>query len=706
METAFSAWADTDAGKWSNVAWAYQLMERVRIDPYLIWADVTKFAYLSGGKEALAKIPVILELKTSAQEFAETVLDKKWDWIHIPQVYGKQESGLGQAKFCTAWFEPAAFSQRDQLSQYVERFELGLAIATERGLAIATESEYPPESEQPGLEPGLLQDAAGALQAVIAVIDDGLAVAHERFWGWRGKPGATRVRYFWQQDGAEWVPGFGYGKERSQSEINNAVRDSTHGAMIDEDEVYRLLGASKPFARTGTHGTSVMDLACGASSEEQAREAAIRDTDIVCVALPRETTADTSGASLAFHVLNALRYILDRVDRLAPARDKGFGFVPVVVNLSYGRFAGPHDGSSMLERAIDELIEIRARDKKPNLAVVLPAGNSRLSRCHAKSKVPRKPRDDCTEFHWHILPDDATPSFMEIWPTPRKVAKFDVQVVTPCGVESAWVPSGQIVTWPSPTGPLCMVSNLDRVATGDGAMALVCVAPTIRRPWETAATVAPAGIWRVRVRNAGSAPLSVDAWIQRDDAVRGFPPRGRQSHFVDPNYERFDHAGREVETDPEDGPGTSYIKRDGTQNGIATGDRTIVVGGYRKSDGAAASYSSSGVGQEVRGPDALAVCERSAGRAGVLTAGTRSGGSKVAINGTSAAAPQVARWIAEQMVQGKYVGPEEVKSKAFEDDPPSKEPPGHGGTGRKPRPPEHRGGGGRMKREGHERDDS
>ena len=48
------------------------------------------------------------------------------------------------------------------------------------------------------------------------------------------------------------------------------------------------------------------------------------------------------------------------------------------------------------------------------------------------------------------------------------------------------------------------------------------------------------------------------------------------------------------------------------------------------------------------GPDAMAVSDDSHAHRGILAAGTRSG-STVPMNGTSVAAPQITRWIAERM---------------------------------------------------------
>ena len=93
--------------------------------------------------------------------------------------------------------------------------------------------------------------------------------------------------------------------------------------------------------------------------------------DIVAVQLDWNTVLDTSGGSMNVHIMDALMYILSRCDTQAK----------VAVNISWGTLAGPHDGSSVLEAAMDELIALaRARCE-----IVVPAGNSYQSRTHANA---------------------------------------------------------------------------------------------------------------------------------------------------------------------------------------------------------------------------------------------------------------------------------------------------------------------------------
>ncbi len=120
-----------------------------------------------------------------------------------------------------------------------------------------------------------------------------------------------------------------------------------------------------------------------------------------------------------------------------------------------------------------------------------------------------------------------------------------------------------------------------------------------------------------------------------------------------------------------------------------------MVGGLLRKELRAAKYSAGGpvtkkVGSSTltrAGPNALAVSDDSVVHAGVLAAGTRSG-SVVAMNGTSVAAPLVARWIASELAAGGPAGPPQVYQLAIDEEAmlpaqaPPKQHPRRGGRGR------------------------
>lgn len=636
------------AKKWKKVAAKSRTFALT--NPYFEWLRATKFAYYPLRRRR--RFPVIIELKTppgsrkrvTAKSFAlgdwgGRRPPRGWrDWLRIPSLYARPPRGLAQTTFCTATVTREFFAQvgtpNSSLNRVVARFQVGSPTVPEFSARLA-------RPRIPPIRPYRRRIV------VTAIIDDGFAFAHERF---RRQDGSTRIEFFWDQD-ERWGDA---GRELDKAGIDALMANASYAGMVDEDEVYRAAGHSD-YAHVGhkavnlriAHGTHVMDLAYGFQPPQ-----APAGRPIICVQLPAQTTADTSGRRLDPYVLHALRYILERAEQL------GGGTTPrVVVNLSYGVIA-PNEQTELIVAGIDQLI----RDRPVPLAVVLASGNSHLARCHARFSLPNI--GDNQPLEWRVPPDDFTDSFLELW-LPGAVAgapypfQVRVQVTTPTGDVSPWVNRGD-PPWNWPVGEvLCQVVYHDAVATWNRDRIAIQLAPTSTD--DAAHPVAPSGVWRVVVENLGPA-VDIAAWIQRDDTPYGYPRRGRQSHFEDPAYVRFDPvSGREIEVDN----AASYIKRDGSINRLATGSETIVMGGFRRSDRRVAKYSAGGsnvpppgvlppVGvlpPHRNGPDAVAVTEDSPACHGVLAAGSRSG-SVVAMNGTSVAAPQMARWIANRMAAG------------------------------------------------------
>lgn len=372
-----------------------------------------------------------------------------------------------------------------------------------------------------------------------------------------------------------------------------------------------------------THGAAVMDIACGWPNplrpELDTRDAAA-EADIIFVQLPRATVADTSGGSMDVHVLDALIFILQHTVEADN----------VVVNLSFGTFAGPHDGTSFLERAIDELCEQNRR-----LQVLLPAGNSYNDACHAVLdltadkkngslglEVPAdSPRDTIVELWWSgnvpvrvslTAPDGSIFSVADANASAWADATVEREGYGCCIVQKSGLP-----------GPSAGVKN---------SMTLLAIAPTLDAGGKRHA--APYGRWSIRVE-ADSA-VKVDAWVERGDSVSGVGFGSTQPRFA-----------VDVTENPRDEyPLNQPVRKAGTLNSFATGRKPVVVGSQTALPILrVSSYSSAGPGRnDVRafGPDCTVVTDNSDELPGLLVMGAR-GTSAQRLTGTSLAAPQVAR---------------------------------------------------------------
>lgn len=524
-------------------------------------------------------------------------------------------------------------------------------------------------------------DAATDEIVVKAIIDDGIAFANQRF---RDRGGLTRFHGLWLQDGAGSTKNsLPYGAELTKAQIDSALSAGS-GGRVDEVAVYRDLGlidfaapGRKAAALRRTHGTAVLDLFAGAEPHDDTGK-----HPLIGVQLPLAVTQDSSGSSLTSYVIDGIDYILDRAQALV---GPDVALPRIVINLSYGTIAGSHDGTGALEMAMEERISASGG----KLQIVLPSGNSQLSRCHAamtfsgKAQTTRsnagEPGTSRHDLFWRVMPDDRTPSFLEIWlpcaaadagPKDDEKPRLSLRITAPDGIAvSDWLDdaSGAATDLTDAEGNVIATAAYHAIPSPTArGLYLVALQPTARlagrgmngpnrRPTAS-------GVWTVSLRNHRLPKAAlVQAWIQRDDSIYGYPQRGRQGYFDHPDYQVYTPQGFVRDEDPKtpEAGADSLVKRRSLVSPMASGPQSIVAGGYIGNTGRSVHYSAAGpltppcreeAGPDTDVPDAAATTDDSLVHAGVPAAGTWSG-SVVIINGTSMAAPQVARWLAEQWPQ-------------------------------------------------------
>jgi hypothetical protein len=621
---AVEGWAPLGPQATGGIDWS-DPADCALFDPYLQWALATGFAGYARDRDGRVPIGIELLAGDRGRQALQRLVDA--GTLRVPPIYLHDPD----VRHCTARIRIDDFAR---LRGHVQRMELGLT-ALRGGY-----EEGPPGT--PALGPWVdAADAASQPRAqgrvVIGIIDDGCAFAHEQF---RDARGGTRVRWLWCQDGVPdpdghlWTApsGFHYGAEAPGERLMGPANGPDRA---DEPALYQRAGMAGLALGLSPHGTRVMDLAAGRVDPllRQVSEQAVGlqadpasmppdaagQAELVFVQMPHRAMRDASGAWLTVHVLDAVRYILARSDEAAA----------VVVNISLGAFAGPHDGSSLLETALDELI----RQHAPRLQVVLAAGNSFQMAVHAALELPA---GATRHLRWHVPVDDPTENFVEVWAAPatapqsapRRLA-LQARLTPPAGARrSPVVEAGRSVAWSGagqatePARPACVLNQSAVGVNGSGSAArlvLVAMAP------------GQSGFWTLSLTNAGPVPLSIQAYIERDDSLPGGPPR--QALFVS-----------DTETD------VAPVSPRCTLSSLATGRRTFVVGAHQWRDGALASFSASGPGRDTSaggraGPD-LTAPGTAGPRCGLLAAGALSGGAWVSCQGTSVAAPVVARQLA------------------------------------------------------------
>lgn len=506
-----------------------------------------------------------------------------------------------------------------------------------------------------------------ANSVITAIIDDGIGFAHERF---RKAVDSTRIEYFWDQNPHYPVPGpEGFGREWTKADIDKLLDSHCHGGLVDEEALYRAAGIvdyrrriENPNALGWSHGTHVLDTAAGAEVGQSSRN------PIIAVQLPSRIVALTNGLYTEWFAQAAMQWIIDRARELAVRMN--CDPLPVVINFSFGDFAGRHDNLGSFETFMDDILE---DDTNPVKAICLPAGNSFLLRAHAEVPTNDVLGKGTPELHMRVQPGNKAPTFVQIWlPILQDTSagsgpdRLDVQLVPPVGEpspekheigpESFWeyTENGKVIARiyrqidGRPTAP---ANGADRLKI------TIAIQPTEVEGADQ--SFAPSGIWKIRLFPAPGleTDATVDIWIERGDTPGGYRAQGRQSYFEDQVYRRYigtDTAEGRPVGDPEerDQAGTNIL-RTGTLSPVASGLKTIGVGAFRKDTHDAAFYSSSGphesiptIGQspntQCEGPDLATVAEDSRIRDNRLASGTYSGSIR-AMRGTSVAAPLAAR---------------------------------------------------------------
>lgn len=565
---------------------------RRRVDPYWLLAD--RMGYAGFDRSAGDLLPVMIEHR---------------------QPVGAPERA--PSFYELAWKTPAdLFTLISQQPGAIRRFQLD-APRAQGPLGRTEGGTLQSQSTFEGARPVKLA----------AVIDDGLPFAHPNLLSVNGAAVAPRFDSIWDQRGgprsAPWTTAnLPFGARLTHAAMRTLIGATYAG--LSEARAYRAARYPPQDGRT-PHGCGVTHLLAG--SEVDLHDGSRRDfanrqaTQIIGVQLPRPALLDTAGAWLGFYALAALRYAVDEAARLAEPYHWH-----MVVNLSYGSLAGPHDGSSMFERAMDELVKWACKNNQV-LEIVMASGNSRHLPIHAQSVLA--PNGSGT-FRCVVPPDNPRECQIELWVpatdddgAPLDPARISATVTPPGGVPlNVACGSAHLLRESAASAPCAGVVFARSVAQGlHGTMVTLLVRPTVCDGQEDRAR---AGLWRLDVHNAHDNAVTVHARVERNDLV-GRTRRTQQAR---------------LEADP---AGSSFISTDGTLSHCAHGAKVLVAGAVQQDTSTISDYTGRGWANGRMRPDWYAPGDMNAALRGVLVPGLLAG-QTTRMAGTSIAAAWVSRW--------------------------------------------------------------
>ncbi len=198
---------------------------------------------------------------------------------------------------------------------------------------------------------------------LIAVLDSGIDYARSDF---RKEDGSTRILYLWDQTISDGQPpeGFTVGTEYTQQQINEAL-------LTDNIQQRRNLVAS---IDSSGHGTAVAGIAAGYTNTPTVfyeGAAPFASLLIVKLGLPEE-----EGFPRTTQIMRGVTYAVRKAVEIG---------MPLVINLSFGNSYGSHDGSSLLERFLDNAAEIG------RTVICVGSGNEGSSAGHASGNARTAP---------------------------------------------------------------------------------------------------------------------------------------------------------------------------------------------------------------------------------------------------------------------------------------------------------------------------
>lgn len=192
---------------------------------------------------------------------------------------------------------------------------------------------------------------------LVAVIDSGITYWNEDF---RKSDGTTRIRYLWDQV---------LGQEYDETQINAAL------ATGSRQQALELV----PSIDTTGHGTAVAGIAAGNGGAGGLANAGVaRESDLLVVRLG---TPRTESFPRTTELMRALTYTVNKSIELQ---------MPVAINLSFGNTYGAHNGTSLLERFLDNISEIGRN------VICVGSGNEGASGGHVGGSVAVTGRGEST----------------------------------------------------------------------------------------------------------------------------------------------------------------------------------------------------------------------------------------------------------------------------------------------------------------------
>lgn len=241
---------------------------------------------------------------------------------------------------------------------------------------------------------------------LVGIVDSGIDYANPDF---RNEDGTTRIAALWDQSFSGNPPeGYNLGREFTREQINRALQETDPLARLDLVPTRDISG----------HGTAVAGIAAGngRGSEGRRYRGAAPEAELVVVKMgtPRQ-----DGFPRTTELMQGVDYIVRTALRLGK---------PVAVNISFGNTYGSHDGTSLIERFLNDISETWKN------VICVGTGNEGNSGGHTGGRVSDEEEE---RVEIAVQPRETSLS-VQIWKS--YVDEMDISVISPSGVRAGPIP--------------------------------------------------------------------------------------------------------------------------------------------------------------------------------------------------------------------------------------------------------------------------
>ena len=315
---------------------------------------------------------------------------------------------------------------------------------------------------------------------LVAIIDSGIEYENADF---RNEDGTTRILALWDQSlapGEGRVPPKGYavGAEYTSGQINEALGRST---LDDRRQIV-------PSQDTSGHGTAVAGVAAGNGRNSNGQYAGAAPKSNLLVVKLGNPVKD--GFPRTTELMQGIDYVVRKALELR---------MPVAVNISFGNTYGSHDGSSLLERFIDDISNIWKS------CICIGSGNEAASAGHT-SGIMRMGREEIIQ----LAVQSSQPAIsIQIWKEYTDIV--DISLMTPAGVT---------------IGPIQEILGPQRFSVGQTEILLYYGEPS---PYSTAQeifidmlpkeTYVASGVWRLILNPRKVVSGAYELWLPSENVL-------------------------------------------------------------------------------------------------------------------------------------------------------------------------------------------